>query len=77
MLEINIGGVYVPAALVWAGAAFVVSILIERFLGWTGFYRLVWHRALFDLALFVILWGAIFAGAYHMAFADAPVGTGR
>jgi len=77
MLETNIGGVYVPAALVWAGAAFVVSILIERILGRMGFYRLVWHRALFDLALFVILWGAIFAGAYHMAFADALVGTGR
>jgi len=77
MLETNIGGVYVPAALVWAGAAFVLAILVERFFGWMGIYRLVWHRALFDLAVFVILWGAIFAGAYHMAFADAPVGAGR
>ena len=77
MLETNIGGVYVPAALVWAGAAFVLSILLERFLGWTGFYRLVWHRALFDLAVFVILWGAISAGAYHLAFSGAALGTGR
>jgi len=77
MLETDIGGVYVPAALVWAGAAFVVSILVERFLGWTGFYRLVWHRALFDLAVFVILWGAIFAGVYHVAFADGSLGSSR
>lgn len=77
MLETNIGGVYVPAALVWAGAAFVLSILVERLLGWTGFYRLIWHRALFDLAVFVILWGAISAGAYHLAFSGAALGTGR
>lgn len=68
MLEINIGGVYVPAALVWAGAAFMLCLLIERILARTGFYRLVWHRALFDLAVFVILWGMISAGAYHLAF---------
>jgi Protein of unknown function (DUF1656) len=33
-----------------------------------GFYALVWHRALFDAALFVLFWGAISAVAYHMAF---------
>lgn len=68
MLEINVGGVYVPAPLVWAVAAFVLSLFVERVLRWTGFYRLVWHRALFDLAVFLILWGAISAGAYHSAF---------
>jgi len=71
MLEINIGGVYVPAALVWAGAAFVLSLLAERVLAHAGCYRLIWHRALFDLALFVILWGAISVGAYQMAFSGA------
>lgn len=68
MLETNIGGVYVPAALVWAGAAFVLCIFLERVLEVLGFYRHLWHRALFDLALFVILWGAIGASAYHSAF---------
>lgn len=68
MLEIDIGGVYVPAPLIWAGAAFVLCVIVERALGRFGFYRLVWHRALFDLALFVILWGGISAGAYHLAF---------
>jgi hypothetical protein len=77
MLEINIGGVYVPAALVWAGTAFVLTVLVERLLGWAGFYRLVWHRALFDLALFVILWGAISAAAYDLAFSGGALGTSR
>ena len=76
MLELNIGGVYVPAPLVWAGAAFFLSILVERFLDWTGFYQLVWHRALFDLSIFMILWGAISAAAYHMAFSVAQSGIG-
>ena len=73
MLEINVGGVYVPAPLVWAVAAFVLANLIERVLSRTSFYVLVWHRALFELALFVALWGAISAGAYRMAFSgDSP-----
>jgi len=68
MLEINVGGVYVPAPLVWAVAAFVLSNRIERLLSRTRIYAFVWHRALFELAVFVVLWGAISAGAYHMAF---------
>jgi hypothetical protein len=73
MLEINVGGVYLPAPLVWAVAAFALSILIERVLSRTGFYGLVWHRALFELAVFVILWGAISAAAYHMAFSGTSL----
>jgi hypothetical protein len=71
MQEVNFGGVFVPAALLWAGAAFVVSSLLTRALTRTGFYALVWHRALFDVSLFVIVWGAISAIAYHMAFSSA------
>ena len=71
MQEVNFGGVFVPAALLWAGAAFVVSSLLTRALTRTGFYAFVWHRALFDVCLFVIVWGAISAIAYHMAFSSA------
>ena len=71
MLEINIGGVFIPAALVWAVGAFVLSSLIDRTLSRTRFYRLVWHRGLFDAAIFVILWGAILAGVYQIAFSSA------
>jgi hypothetical protein len=72
MLEVTLGGVFVPAALVWAGGAFVLSSFIERLLSRTRFYRLIWHRALFDAALFVMLWGVISAVAYQLAF-SAPM----
>jgi Protein of unknown function (DUF1656) len=68
MQEVNLSGVFLPAALVWAGIAFLLSSAISRILSRMGFYTLVWHRALFDAALYVILWGAISAVAYHMAF---------
>jgi hypothetical protein len=66
--EVNLGGVFLPAALLWAGLAFLLSSVTSRVLGRLGFYALVWHRAWFDAALFVLLWGAISAVAYHMAF---------
>jgi hypothetical protein len=71
MQEVNLSGVFLPAALLWAGIAFLLSSVISRTLSRTGFYALVWHRALFDAALFVLFWGAISAVAYHMAFKSA------
>jgi hypothetical protein len=68
MQEVNLSGVFLPAALLWAGIAFLLSSVISRTLSRMGFYALVWHRALFDAALFVLFWGAISAVAYHMAF---------
>jgi hypothetical protein len=70
MQELNFDGVFVPAALIWAAAAFVLSSLIGRALSRTGFYALIWHRALFDVAVFVILWGTISAIAYRVAFSS-------
>jgi hypothetical protein len=70
MQEVNLGGVFLPAALLWAGIAFLLSSVTSRTLSRVGFYALVWHRALFDVALFVLLWGAISAVAYHTAFAS-------
>jgi hypothetical protein len=57
--EIDIAGVFVPHLLLAAALAFLASVVVRRALAWTGFYRLVWHRALFDLALFVVLLGAV------------------
>ena len=68
MQEVNLSGVYLPAALLWAGIAFLLSSVISRALSRMGFYALVWHRALFDAALFVLFWGVISAVAYHIAF---------
>jgi hypothetical protein len=59
--ELDIGGVFVPNLLIAAALAFMASVVVRRALAFTGFYRLVWHRALFDLALFVVLLGAVTA----------------
>ena len=56
--EIDIFGVYLPTFLLLALAAMVVTRLIARVLTWIGFDQLIWHRALFDLALFVLVTGA-------------------
>ncbi|MCK8783124.1 DUF1656 domain-containing protein [Roseomonas sp. NAR14] len=61
--EIDIYGIFVPALLVWSVIALAVSALLRRLLDRIGLYRLVWHRALFDFALFVIVLGGVYAAA--------------
>ena len=65
--EIDFFGVLFPPLLVWLGIALVLAALPRRLLGWAGVYRLVWHRALFDLALLIILLGCVAAAANHFA----------
>jgi len=59
--EFDIYGVYFPAFAVFAAIAFLLQVVIKRLLDAYGFYRLVWHRPLFDLAMYVILLGVITA----------------
>jgi hypothetical protein len=54
--EVDLGGVFVSAALISGCLALAVLLGIQSLLRRIGFYRIVWHRSLFDLALFVILW---------------------
>jgi protein AaeX len=61
--EFDIYGVYFPAFAVFAVIAFVLQLVIKRLLDASGFYRFVWHRALFDLAIYVILLAAVTAAA--------------
>lgn len=68
MLEINVGGVFVPAMLVWATIAFFLAGAIEYALDRTVIGRLLWHRGLFHASLFVILWAALAAIPYYLAF---------
>ena len=53
--EFDIYGVYFPAFVVFAAIAFVLHLAIKRLLDAFGVYRFVWHRALFDVAIYVIL----------------------
>jgi hypothetical protein len=50
------GGVYLSSVVAMALLAFVTAALLRKLLGRFGFYRQVWHPALFDAALFFLLW---------------------
>ena len=52
--EISIFGVAVPTILGLALVAYLVYLVVKRGLAVFGVYRIVWHPALFDAALFVI-----------------------
>ena len=66
--EFDIYGVFVPALLVFAIVTLLLTLVLTRLLQVIGFYRFVWHRPLFDVALGVILFGAI------VAYAEPAVG---
>jgi uncharacterized protein DUF1656 len=57
--ELDLFGVFVPGLLCCGLAAFVLNAGLRRLLAQAGFYRVVWHSALFDLALFVIVLGLV------------------
>jgi hypothetical protein len=61
--EIDIYGVFLPDLLVWVIVAFFVNLVARRLLASLGLYRLVWHRALFDTALFVLILGGVVAAS--------------
>jgi protein AaeX len=54
--EVNVWGVFFSGALTAACLAGMCLVVVRRALARIGFYRLVWHRHLVDLALFTLLW---------------------
>jgi uncharacterized membrane protein len=60
--EVNLFGVFINGGLVSAAAAALLLIALRKLLSAAGAYRWVWHPALVDVALFVLLWGFV-AGA--------------
>ncbi len=57
--EIDIYGVLMPALLLWLIVTYALCAMLRPVLRRSGLYRPVWHRALFDLALFVCLLGGV------------------
>jgi protein AaeX len=57
--EFDIYGVYFPIFVVFAAIALLLQLVVRRLLDVFAFYRFVWHRPLFDLALYVIMLGAV------------------
>ena len=67
--EVNILGVYISTALFSAAIAAGLHIITRKILQSIGFYRFVAHQNLLDVALFILLWGAL---TFTMsAFADS------
>lgn len=59
LAEVNLFGIFINAGLVSAFLALLLLLLLRKGLARLGAYRLVWHPALVDLALFMLLWGAL------------------
>jgi hypothetical protein len=57
--EPDLHGVFVPSLAAWMRLAFFLNLPLRRLLAWAGFSRMVWHRPLFDLALYVVLLGVV------------------
>lgn len=53
--QVSIYGLYVPWLMLLALLTVGLSWVLRRALQALGFYRWVWHPALFDLALYVLL----------------------
>jgi hypothetical protein len=63
--EVSLYGIYLPWLLVLAILTLAVSWFMRRVLALAGVYRLVWHPALFDLALYVVLlYGVVLLSPY-------------
>ena len=57
--DLNISGVFLPTLLVLMGIAYVLFLVVHGLLNRVHFYRLVWHRALFNVGLYALLLGAV------------------
>ena len=57
--EASFYGLYLPWLMLLCGVTLGVQWVVHRALGAVGFYRWVWHPALFDTALYVLLLYAV------------------
>jgi protein-S-isoprenylcysteine O-methyltransferase Ste14 len=56
-------GLYLPWLLLLCGLGLALSWALRRVLAAAGFYRWVWHPALFDLALYALVVWALAAAS--------------
>ncbi len=57
--DLDINGVFLPTLLVLMGITYLLYLLVHAVLTRCHFYRLVWHRALFNVGLYALLLGAV------------------
>lgn len=59
--QLDLYGVFVPWFSVLALSAYGLFRMLTAVLARLGFYRAVWHRSLFNLALYITLLGGLSA----------------
>lgn len=66
--EVEMGGVFIPVAIVSGIIGFSASLILRRILRVAHAYTFVWHAGLFDVATFVLLWAAsdYFLSRFHL-----------
>lgn len=57
MQQLYFNGIVIPAFGVLALFSLIISLIAGKYLAKADFYRLVWHRPLFNLAFYIILLG--------------------
>ena len=57
--EVDIYGVFLPAVLVLMLVSYMFCLVVTRVFARVGLYRFVWHRSIFDLAIYVIVLGIV------------------
>ena len=57
--ETDLFGILVPTLLLWLIVTYLIGALLRPLMERSGLYKYVWHRALFDLALYVCLLGGV------------------
>jgi len=57
--DLDISGIFLPTFLVLMGIAYVIFLGVHAVLSRLHFYRLVWHRALFNVGLYALLLGVV------------------
>ncbi|MDB5859949.1 MAG: hypothetical protein JWQ76_3638 [Ramlibacter sp.] len=65
--DVNLFGLFVNGGMAAAVLAVGATLGLRRLLATAGAYAWVWHPALADLALFVLLWSGAAALAYYGA----------
>ncbi|WP_454884327.1 DUF1656 domain-containing protein [Sphingomonas oryzagri] len=54
--ELHIFGIYMPSALAWAVLAVTITFLLRGLLLRLPLHRVLWHPALLEFALFLLIW---------------------
>ncbi|WP_283744725.1 DUF1656 domain-containing protein [Sideroxydans sp. CL21] len=59
MSDAEIFGIYLNSEFVTSVIALILTFALHRIVVLFGLNRRVWHQALFETALFVIIWGVV------------------